>query len=86
MTKSEPEVNFEQAIEQLETIVAQLENGDVPLEKAIELYQEGVRLSHLCGQKLEQVEKKIELLVEGEAGITRKPFQPSLEDKGNSVE
>jgi exodeoxyribonuclease VII small subunit len=84
--EKETEVNFEKAIEQLEQIVAQLESGDVPLEKAIELYQEGMRLSHLCGQKLEQVEKKIEMLVEGEAGITRKPFQPSIEDKGNNVE
>jgi exodeoxyribonuclease VII small subunit len=86
MSKKETEVHFEQAIDQLEQIVAQLESGDVPLEKAIELYQEGMRLSHLCGQKLEQVEKKIELLVEGEAGLTRKPFQPALEDKGNPVE
>jgi exodeoxyribonuclease VII small subunit len=86
MSKKETEVHFEQAIDQLEKIVSQLESGDVPLEKAIELYQEGMRLSHLCGQKLEQVEKKIELLVEGEAGLTRKPFQPLLEDKGNTVE
>ncbi|KRF12091.1 exodeoxyribonuclease VII small subunit [Paenibacillus alginolyticus] len=84
MSTSETEVSFELAIEQLERIVAQLESGDVPLEKAIELYQEGVRLSHLCGVKLEQVEKKIEMLVEGETGtVSRKPFQPVLEDKGN---
>ncbi|MDU0199852.1 exodeoxyribonuclease VII small subunit [Paenibacillus sp. MAH-36] len=84
MSTNETEVSFEVAIEQLERIVAQLESGDVPLEKAIELYQEGVRLSHLCGVKLEQVEKKIEMLVEGETGtINRKPFQPALEDKGN---
>ncbi|MBD0380715.1 exodeoxyribonuclease VII small subunit [Paenibacillus sedimenti] len=84
MSNSETEISFELAIEQLERIVSQLESGDVPLEKAIELYQEGVRLSHLCGVKLEQVEKKIEMLVEGEAGVVnRKPFQPALEDKGN---
>ena len=69
MSTSETEISFELAIEQLERIVAQLESGDVPLEKAIELYQEGVRLSHLCGVKLEQVEKKIEMLVEGETGM-----------------
>ncbi|UJF31250.1 exodeoxyribonuclease VII small subunit [Paenibacillus hexagrammi] len=86
MSSSETEVSFEQAMEQLERIVGQLESGDVPLEKAIELYQEGVRLSHLCGLKLEQVEKKIEMLVEGSAGVVRKPFQPALDDKGNSVE
>ncbi|MNI47579.1 Exodeoxyribonuclease 7 small subunit [compost metagenome] len=84
MAKKEAEISFELAMEQLETIVSQLESGDVPLEKAIELYQEGMRLSHLCGQKLEHVEKKIEMLVEGEAGVARKPFK-SLEDKGSLI-
>ena len=84
-TNEQTALSFEQAIEQLERIVAMLESGDVPLEQAIELYQEGMRLSHLCGQKLEQVEKKIEMLVEGETGLARKPFQPTLEDKGSPV-
>jgi len=70
------EATFEQAMERLETIVAQLESGDVPLEAAIELFQEGMSLSRLCGQKLEQVERKIEMLVEGESGLARKPFAP----------
>jgi exodeoxyribonuclease VII small subunit len=71
---------FEQAMERLETIVGRLESGDVPLEAAIELFQEGMSLSRLCGQKLEQVERRIEMLVEGEAGLTRKPFSPAKED------
>lgn len=58
------ELPFEAAMEKLEQIVSRLENGDVPLEQAIELYQEGMRLSRLCSQKLEQVEEKIQLLVE----------------------
>lgn len=68
--------SFEQAMEQLERIVAKLESGDVPLEQAIELFQEGMKLSQLCGQKLEQVERKIEVLLEQEGGLTRKPFNP----------
>ncbi|KIL41102.1 exodeoxyribonuclease VII small subunit [Gordoniibacillus kamchatkensis] len=75
-------ISFEQAIEKLEAIVAKLESGDVPLEQAIELYQEGMKLSLLCGQKLEQVERSIEMLVEGECGVTKKPFQTAAEDKG----
>ena len=55
------ELSFEQAMEQLDSIVAKLENGDVPLETAIELFQEGMKLSQLCGGKLEQVERKIEI-------------------------
>lgn len=74
------ELTFEQAMESLESIVAKLESGDVPLETAIELFQEGMRLSGLCGQKLEQVERRIEMLVEGEGGAQRKPFVPSQGD------
>lgn len=70
------EMTFEQAMERLENIAQQLESGDVPLEEAIELFQEGISLSRLCGQKLEQVERKIEMLVEGEEGLARKPFAP----------
>jgi exodeoxyribonuclease VII small subunit len=83
---SVPAITFEQAMETLETIVAKLESGDVPLETAIQLFQEGMSLSKLCGQKLEQVERRIEMLVEGDTGLQRKPFAPAkeeaLEDKG----
>jgi len=68
-------LTFEEAMEKLEEIVEQLERGDVPLEKAIELFQEGMALSQLCGGKLEQAEKKIEMLMEQEGGgYSRKPF------------
>ncbi|WP_373230476.1 exodeoxyribonuclease VII small subunit [Cohnella sp.] len=81
-----PAISFEQAMEMLESIVAKLESGDVPLETAIELFQEGMSLSKLCGQKLEQVERRIEMLVEGDSGLQRKPFTSSreeaFEDKG----
>ena len=72
--KEQSAVSFETAMEQLEAIVAQLESGDVPLETAIELFQEGMKLSQLCGSKLEQVERKIEMLIESEQGVQRKPF------------
>lgn len=75
-----PALTFEQAMETLETIVAKLESGDVPLETAIELFQEGMSLSKLCGQKLEQVERRIEMLVEGDAGLQRKPFASTKEE------
>ncbi|WP_159882233.1 exodeoxyribonuclease VII small subunit [Paenibacillus puerhi] len=81
MTEQEQNTpSFEQAIEQLEKIVARLESGDVPLEQAIELFQDGMRLSQLCGQKLEQVERKIEILLEEEGGLAKKPFQPGEGD------
>ncbi|REK77337.1 exodeoxyribonuclease VII small subunit [Paenibacillus paeoniae] len=76
------ELSFEEAMQRLEAIVAKLESGDVPLETAIDLFQEGMRLSQLCGGKLEQVESKIELLVESEQGFQKKTFVAANEDKG----
>lgn len=67
-------LSFEAAMEKLEVIVSRLENGDVPLEQAIELFQEGMKLSHLCSSKLEQVERKIEMLVEESGTLVKKPF------------
>lgn len=72
--KEEAILSFEEAMEQLEQLVSKLENGDVPLEKAIDLFQEGMKLSHLCNQKLEQVERKIEILVEENGVLNKKPF------------
>jgi|HigsolmetaAR204D_1030405.scaffolds.fasta_scaffold09587_2 exodeoxyribonuclease VII small subunit len=69
-------LSFEEAMEKLEEIVSRLEHSEVPLETAIELYQQGMALSRLCGQKLEQVEKRIEMIVEDESGLQRKPFAP----------
>jgi exodeoxyribonuclease VII small subunit len=67
-------LSFEEAMDQLEQLVGKLENGDVPLEKAIDLFQEGMKLSHLCSQKLEQIERKIEILVLENGSLNKKPF------------
>lgn len=82
MAKQETALSFEQAMDKLEQIVALLESGDVPLEQAIELFQEGMKLSQLCGSKLEQVEHKIEILMEQEGGLVKKPFNPAAAEKG----
>lgn len=76
----EANVSFESAMERLDRIVSELESGDVPLEQAIELFQEGMKLSRLCSQKLEQVERKIEMLIEEEGSLQKKPFQPPTEE------
>lgn len=57
MTKKE--ISFDEAMLQLENIVRQLEQGDVPLENAIELYQKGMELSKLCSDKLQSAEKQL---------------------------
>jgi exodeoxyribonuclease VII small subunit len=73
------QLTFEQAVDKLEQIVERLESGDVPLEQAIELFQEGMKLSQYCSKKLEQVERKIEMLLEDDGEISRKPFQAAGE-------
>lgn len=53
------ELSFEEAMEQLEKIVDTLEEGDIPLEKAINYYQEGMKLSKLCHDKLTNVQEQM---------------------------
>lgn len=77
--------SFEEAMNELEEIVSQLEHGDVPLEKAIDLFQKGMQLSQLCGSKLTQVERKIEMIMEADGEIVKKPFDPLIEESGDSV-
>ncbi|WP_240378069.1 exodeoxyribonuclease VII small subunit [Bacillus piscicola] len=61
------EVSFEDAMAKLEKIVEKLEEGEVPLEKAIAMYQEGMNLSHVCHTKLQRVEKQMDRMI-GEDG------------------
>ena len=56
--------DFEAAIAELETIVKKLEEGDLALEKSLELYERGVQLSRFCHAQLEQAERRIEILNE----------------------
>lgn len=74
------ELSFEQAMDKLETIVSKLESGDIPLEQAIDLFQEGMRLSQLCSGKLENVERKIEMLIEENGTYTKKPFTAGTDE------
>ncbi len=56
--------DFEAAIAELETIVKQLEEGDLPLEQSLGLYERGVQLSRFCHARLEEAERRIEILTE----------------------
>jgi exodeoxyribonuclease VII small subunit len=56
--------DFEAAIAELETIVRKLEEGDLPLDTSLQLYERGVQLSRFCHAQLEQAEKRIEILNE----------------------
>jgi exodeoxyribonuclease VII small subunit len=56
--------DFESAIAELETIVKRLEEGDLALEKSLELFERGVQLSRFCHAKLEEAEQRVEILTE----------------------
>ena len=71
-----PSNEFETAFQQLETIVKRLESEELPLDDALQLFEQGIRLSRLCNQKLEEVEKKIELILADAKGQPRtEPFE-----------
>jgi exodeoxyribonuclease VII small subunit len=66
---------FEQSMKQLERIVQELEDGDLPLEKAIKKFEEGIKLTKLCSEKLDETEKKISILLKNAEGqMIEKPF------------
>jgi len=66
---------FEDAMASLENIVQELESGDLPLEKAMQRFEEGIKLSKFCSGKLDETEKKITLLTGNADGtVSETPF------------
>jgi len=62
------EVKFEEALKKLEKIVEDLEKGDLSLDEALKKYQDGIELSRLCAQRLENAKKKIDVLTKNKKG------------------
>ena len=70
------EKDFEAALRELEQIVEQLEAGDLPLEQSLELFEQGVRLSRDCQKRLDEAERRVEILLKDEdGGYTPSPFE-----------
>ena len=66
---------FEESLKQLETIVAQLEGGDLPLEESIKIFEQGMRLSAQCKQELDTAESKVQILLKQRDGSMKpEPF------------
>lgn len=62
------DMSFEEAMAALETVVRQLESGDVPLEKSIALYEHGAKLKEHCAAKLKDAEEKVAQITKGADG------------------
>ena len=60
--------NFETSLEELERIVRELERGDLPLERSLELFEQGVKLSRTCQERLNEAERRIEILTRDNQG------------------
>jgi exodeoxyribonuclease VII small subunit len=73
------EPNFESSLATLENIVAQLESGDLPLERALELFEEGVGLARRCQMQLDDAERKVEILLRERGEIKTVPFVTSTD-------
>lgn len=66
---------FEKSMKKLEQIVQELESGDLPLEEAMQKFEEGIKLSRKCSEKLDETEKKITILLQDQKGnVSEKPF------------
>ena len=72
---------FEMAMKQLEQIVQDLETGDMPLEKAIKKFEEGIRVSKYCSEKLDESEKRITLLMRDSDGHNASEIPFVMEDE-----
>lgn len=78
--------DFEKAFQQLESIVKRLESEELPLDESLQLFEQGIALSRQCNQKLEEVEKKIELILADAKGQPRvEPFE-EVEEIGDEEE
>lgn len=72
------ELSFEEAMKELESLVEKLEEGDVPLERAITYYQDGMKLSKLCNDKLKNVQEKMTTIMNEQGDL--EPFHVEGEE------
>ena len=76
----EDELSFEQILQQLEAVVETLEQGDAPLEQALSTFERGVALSRLGARRLDEAERRIEVLMSDEGALRTRPLEMEPED------
>jgi len=74
-----PLPKFEECLQRLEKLVDQLEKGDIPLEQALKLFEEGIQLSNSCRKELEEAEGKVEILLKQNGKLQPEPFEAFAE-------
>jgi exodeoxyribonuclease VII small subunit len=68
--------SFETCLDELEKVVKELESGDLPLDRSLELFSRGMQLSDSCRTQLEEAETKVEMLIRKEGTFQPEPFRP----------
>ena len=75
-TPPQPVQSFESCLDELEKVVKELEAGDLPLERSLQLFERGMELSDACRKQLEEAETRVEMLIRKEGKIVAEPFRP----------
>ena len=70
-----PPLTFEAGLQQLESIVKEMESGELPLERAIALFEQGMKLSESCRKQLEEAETRVEILTRRAGEMQPQPFK-----------
>jgi exodeoxyribonuclease VII small subunit len=73
-SQSNAPLTFEAGLEQLESIVKEMESGELPLERALELFEKGMKLSETCRKQLEEAETRVEILTRRAGEMQPQPF------------
>ena len=84
--KGEESRNFERSLSELERIVSEMEDGKLGLEDMIKHFEQGQALVKFCTQKLNEVEKKIEILVKKGDAVVAEPFEPEVAESEGEAE
>lgn len=71
-----PAPGFEASLDDLEKVTKELESGELPLERALELFEQGMKLSEKCRKQLEEAETRVEILLKKNDQVAPEPFQP----------
>jgi exodeoxyribonuclease VII small subunit len=73
---------FEEALEKLEGIVKKMEAGEMTLEESLKAFEEGIKLARLCAKKLDEADRRVELLLRQEGDLITKPFPEEEREPG----
>ena len=73
---------FEEAMEKLEEIVKRMEAGEMTLEESLKAFEEGIKLARLCAKKLDEADRRVELLLRQEGELVTKPFAEEEREPG----